>query len=219
MPELMDRALKERIIGAIVLVVFAVLVVPVFLDGPSRQDAQVAESITLPGQNGTATRTQRIVLNRDRSEPLPAAPSPGDPLETPQRETVEVPTDEPPAAPQRAAPAESGSAGTVEPVPQKVSTSAPTDDRAANVAAAPEPASETGMWAVQLGSFSDKSNAEKLAASLRKQGYAAFLSQLGTATGPLHRVRIGPQKDREGADAMAARLQKAGHKGQVVPHP
>jgi cell division septation protein DedD len=30
----MDRALKERIIGAAVLVVFVVLVVPVFLDGP-----------------------------------------------------------------------------------------------------------------------------------------------------------------------------------------
>ena len=30
----MDKALKERIIGAAVLVVFAILVVPVFLDGP-----------------------------------------------------------------------------------------------------------------------------------------------------------------------------------------
>ncbi|MBT8077120.1 MAG: SPOR domain-containing protein [Gammaproteobacteria bacterium] len=219
MPELMDRALKERIIGAIVLVVFAVLVVPVFLDGPSRQDAQVAESITLPGQNGTATRTQRIVLNRDRSEPLPAAPSPGDPLETPQRETVEVPTDEPAAAPQRAAPAESGSAGTVEPVPQKVSTSAPTDDRAANVAAAPEPASETGMWAVQLGSFGNKQNADRLAANLRKSGYAAFLSKLESAGSSLHRVRVGPQKNRADAEAVAARLAAAGHKGQVVPHP
>jgi DedD protein len=75
------------------------------------------------------------------------------------------------------------------------------------------------MWAVQLGSFSNKDNADKLAADLRKQGYAAFLSQLKTDAGQLHRVRIGPQKDREGAEAMAARLAKVGHKGQVVPHP
>jgi len=75
------------------------------------------------------------------------------------------------------------------------------------------------MWAVQLGSFSNKENAEKLAADLRKQGYAAFLSQLNTGEGALHRVRIGPQKDRESAEAMAVRLSKVGHKGQVVPHP
>jgi DedD protein len=75
------------------------------------------------------------------------------------------------------------------------------------------------MWAVQLGSFSNKANAEKLAADLRKEGYAAFLSQLTTDSGQLHRVRIGPQKDRTSAESTAARLLKAGHKGQVVPHP
>ncbi len=75
------------------------------------------------------------------------------------------------------------------------------------------------MWAVQLGSFSSKDNAEKLAADLRKQGYAAFLSQLSTDKGQLHRVRIGPQKDRASAEAMASRLAKVGHNGQVVPHP
>jgi DedD protein len=75
------------------------------------------------------------------------------------------------------------------------------------------------MWAVQLGSFSNPQNAEKLAAELRKQGFAAFLSQLTIESGPLHRVRIGPQKDRDSAEAMAARLKRAGHTGQVVPHP
>ena len=79
--------------------------------------------------------------------------------------------------------------------------------------------SATGMWAVQLGSFAKQENAEKLAADLRKQGFAAFLSQVSTGSGQLHRVRIGPQKDREAAEAMAVRLQKAGHKGQVLPHP
>ena len=79
--------------------------------------------------------------------------------------------------------------------------------------------SATGMWAVQLGSFGNQENAERLAADLRSQGYAAFLSKLATGSGELHRVRVGPQKDRESAEAMAVRLQKAGHNGQVVPHP
>ena len=75
------------------------------------------------------------------------------------------------------------------------------------------------MWAVQLGSFSSKENAEKLAGSLRDQGYAAFLSQLQSNGNDLHRVRIGPQKDRQSAEAVAAQLAKNGHTGQVVSHP
>ena len=79
--------------------------------------------------------------------------------------------------------------------------------------------SETKMWAVQLGSFVDKEDAEILAADLRKQGYAAFLSQLTTDSGQLYRVRVGPQRDRESAGVMASRLAQVGLKGQVVPHP
>jgi DedD protein len=77
--------------------------------------------------------------------------------------------------------------------------------------------SPTGMWAVQLGSFSERENAERLAVELKELKFAAFLSQAPSESGSLHRVRIGPLKDRESADAMAERLQKAGHKGQVVP--
>ena len=83
----------------------------------------------------------------------------------------------------------------------------------------PAETSSTGMWAVQLGSFGDQDNANKLAADLRKQNFSAFLSKVSTGSGELHRVRIGPLKDRESAEATAARLAESGHKGQVVPHP
>ena len=79
--------------------------------------------------------------------------------------------------------------------------------------------SSTGMWAVQLGSFAVRENAEKLQASLRKQGYAAFLSQMTKGDKVQFRVRVGPQKDRAGAESTAAQLRKANHRGQVVPHP
>lgn len=189
---MMERTLKERIIGAIVLVVFVVLVVPVFLDGPPEGGASVSERILLPGQDGQETRT--VVLNRERTEPIPAANKP------------------------KSAPNEK------RPVPEPVvkTPAARSEAQSTPVSqteVAKPAASTTGMWAVQLGSFSNKQNAENLAAELRKQGYAAFLSQVKTGTGPLHRVRIGPQKDRESAEAMASRLLKVDHKGQVVPHP
>ena len=187
----MDRALKERVIGAIVLVVLAILVVPVFLDGPSGESETVQQSVSLPGQNQQDRQTQTIVLERDRTEPVPAANG--------KRDT--------------AAPAKDNLAAAAK--------ERPVATREASATAASDDAQEstTGMWAVQLGSFSKKANAEKLAAELRTQGYAAFLSQLKTSGGALHRVRVGPQKDRDSAASVAARLGSAGHKGQVVPHP
>jgi DedD protein len=194
---MMERALKERIIGAAVLVVFVVLVVPIFLDGPPGDEEVVTERVLLPGQD--ETRTQTVVLERDRTEPVPA----GTPNEAPA-EAVGKP-----------APAEVEASRPV--VQREDPDPEPTQPEAAATAAPAN--STTGMWAVQLGSFSNKENAEKLAANLRKQGYAAFLSQLETDAGTLHRVRIGPQKNREAAEAMAARLLKVDIRGQVVPHP
>ncbi|MDH3491469.1 MAG: SPOR domain-containing protein [Gammaproteobacteria bacterium] len=201
---MMERALKERIIGAAILVSFVVLVVPIFLDGPPGENEMVSERVLLPGQD--EQKTQTVVLERNRTEPVPltssatAAPDPVTPAAAPS--TTQKTEKSPPVVEKKSEPA------------QKVVESAPMPQ-----VKPPPAASTTGMWAVQLGSFSNKENAEKLAADLRKQGYAAFLSQLATDSGQLHRVRIGPQKDRDSAEAMAQRLAKAGHKGQVVPHP
>ena len=65
----MERALKERIVGAAVLVVFVVLVVPIFLDGPDGEGEIRTESVVLPGQEGQNSQT--VVLERDRTEPVP----------------------------------------------------------------------------------------------------------------------------------------------------
>ena len=73
MQNLSDRALKERIIGAVVLVFVAVLVVPIFLDGPPDNEETISTSVTLPGQSNEDRQQQTIILNRDRSEPVPAS--------------------------------------------------------------------------------------------------------------------------------------------------
>jgi DedD protein len=194
----MDRALKERIIGAVVLVAFAVLIVPVFLDGPSGDSEIITESVSLPGQNDQTRKSQTIVLERDRTEPVPTSSNSGG-------------TDDKPAA----------TAVKKQPVTATKPTavaSMPRQEPPGDIKLAAD-TSPTGMWAVQLGSFSNQANADRLAADLRKQGYAAFLSKLETGSGALHRVRIGPQKNRDGAEAVAAKLNSAGHKGQVVTHP
>lgn len=194
----MDRALKERIIGAIVLVAIAVLVVPVFLDGPPAQGEIRSDIVPLPGQDSsTEVRTQ--VLNRDRDTPVPDQPVPERQAPAP-KPVVQAATQQPEAA-----------------AAEPEQPEARPQERSAPVVATP--ASTTGMWAVQVGSFKNQDGAEQVAADLRKQGFAAFISQLPTSSGAMHRVRVGPQKDRESAEAMAERLSSAGHTGQVVPHP
>ena len=201
---MMERALKERIIGAVVLVLVVVLVVPVFLDGPPSDEEIVSKTVPLPGQ--ADQKTQTVVLDRDRDEPVPAAAEP-----------AAEPTPEPTRAEPQ--PLAREAASDANPVVSTAPEPAPRETGPATSPAASSNSSPTGMWAVQLGSFGSQENAERLAADLRKQGFAAFLSKLSTGSGDLHRVRIGPQKDRESAEAMAERLLKAGHKGQVVPHP
>ena len=228
----MERALKERIIGAVVLVAVAVLVVPVFLDGPPGEDTIVRERIALPGQTADDGVTT-VVLDRDRSDPVPRRRrqaegwTPG-PSETSAAAAVETRAEDAVAAvtpPPRNDQADESERR--EPAEAPIRNEAPVQNEAPVPSNEPPPVSEppaatrssTGMYAVQLGSFSNPDNAERLAAELRQQGFAAFLSQLDTPNGELHRVRIGPQKDREAAETMAARLARAGHKGQVVPHP
>jgi DedD protein len=238
----MDRALKERVIGAIALVAIAVLVVPVFLDGPSTDAEIISESVTLPGQNEQARKRQTIVLERDRDQPVPVSGSRNTQAMTPAEKlaaddaarkaaAVEKAAAEEAAAAEVAAQAkqdapttESPRVNTEKPAPAAgnkppaaKTTVAKADSEPAATAAAT--GSATGMWAVQLGSFSNEANAEGLAADLRKNGYAAFLSQHKASSGSLHRVRVGPQKDRESAEAVARKLGGDGHKGQVVPHP
>jgi len=200
---MMERALKERIIGAVILVIFVVLVVPIFLDGSPVDGNTVSKQVLLPGQEGRDIKT--VVLDRGRSNPIPIASSSDADVDKPVVADLEPNITSSPA-----------------PAVQQNTDQVPAvrEARPQQQATIAKPAqSTTGMWAVQLGSFSNKQNAENLAIGLRKQGYAAFLSQLQTDSDQLHRVRIGPQKDQQSAEAMAARLLKVGHKGQVLPHP
>ena len=87
---------------------------------------------------------------------------------------------------------------------------------------APEPkpavqTPETGYF-VQIGVFSNKASADRLARELRQKKFTVVVTQLEGAK-PLHRVRVGPAADRKAAEALAKRLAAAGHKGSVVSTP
>ena len=79
-------------------------------------------------------------------------------------------------------------------------------------AAAPPPA---GSWAVQVGSFSSRANADRLSEWCREQGYGVkvLAGQDGART--LYRVRVGPYASRGDARSAVAELALLGRSGFV----
>jgi cell division septation protein DedD len=69
---------------------------------------------------------------------------------------------------------------------------------------------------VQLGSFSKRDNAERLAGDLKRKGFSSAVLGGGGSSGSLFRVRAGPVGDKAAAEALAARLAAAGFGGGRV---
>jgi DedD protein len=196
----MEARVRERLVGALVLVAIVVLLVPAILKGRSPEPVTDPESapvrrIEMPiGDQAPAPEEQVLVPEPLMEETGPASPPPARPAAEPPPET-EAPA---PVAPQRA------------PVPAPVQ--APTSE--------PAPAAASGSaWAVQLGAFSSKAKAEQLVAELRKRQFSAFVLEYRAGGKVLYRVRVGPEQDRARAEATAARLAKEGFQTVVARHP
>jgi len=203
----MDRRVKERLIGASILVAIAVLVVPELLSGPTTTGpvplslpAGAPEPIRTVTVDLATSKTSPPSSTPESSAPGAAPPSPGGAGATPPLET---------AAP---FPKSSSAASVAAPATQ----AAPSATQSASAALAPAPAASHG-WAVQLGSFASLVNAEKLLGQLKAQGYLAYVSSTGVGTSERYRVRVGPLSDRETAAHTAAKLKDAGHSATLVP--
>jgi cell division septation protein DedD len=72
------------------------------------------------------------------------------------------------------------------------------------------------VWTIQLGSFSEKANANKLVTQLQSKGFHAFAEQ-DELKKNVHRVLIGAEVDRAVADQIVVKLQnQLNIKGIVV---
>ena len=230
----MERKLKERLLGAIVLVVFAVLVVPALLDGPPEVDTTVRESLSLPAPGSADNRRHTIDLtdNRDTlpapaNDPPPATRTaataqPGAasaPVRAPSDEPAPAPTPpgpaaEPPDEPRGAAPAAQPTASDASPPPARAAATTPP-------ARTPLPETPPGAagWAVQVGSFSSERNALRLAELMEQRDYPAFVVRNVVDGRVMYRVRVGPATEPSQAQAWLERLREEGQPAQLVSHP
>lgn len=78
----------------------------------------------------------------------------------------------------------------------------------AEAAPAPQPEAGSG-WVAQIGAYNDAATADRIAATLKRSGFPAFV--LAPAAGSptkTYRVRVGPYGARTEAEAIAGRLQR-----------
>jgi DedD protein len=195
----MEVRVRERLVGALVLVAIVVLLVPAVLKGPER----AADVPTGPENRSVVVELDAADQPAQDEALVPEPPQP-------QAATARADSPAPPPATEQAASEESRDAS----APASTATIAPPENKPAAGAAAATPA-----WAIQLGAFSTREKADDLVANLRKRGYAAFVLEYRASGKVLHRVRVGPEQDRERAAAIAERLRKDGFQPVVAPHP
>jgi DedD protein len=222
---ILDVQAKDRLTGAVILVVLLVLVVPELLSGPDPKvaatTAQRSDEPPLRSYTMDLGDTRRAPASDPATAAAPPAAVQAPPTAAPGASAAVAAA--PPAkvpvpvvtAPPVAAPAPVTVPRPAVAAPAQEPAKAP---RAAVAHAAP-PASSGGGWTVQLGSFASRANAERLVADLKAKGFAAFSTESGSGGRTLYRVRVGPAGDRASAQALGAKLRAAGHAGTLTQHP
>jgi DedD protein len=246
----MDRRVKERLVGASILVVLIVLIVPELLSGPpSPAPAALGPRlpVTTPAEAVRNVTVDLATSKAQQPDPSPtelapsSAPPPqaagadaasaavgtdaGNDTATPPRD---APPDSPPADPPRAdashanAPRAAAPPGPAPSAPLETAAPAPIFNSVTKpvIPAKPAIAAKAAVggraWAVQLGSFASRANADKLVHQAKAQGYAVYIAPGGSGPSLRYRVRVGPMADRGAAVQTLAKLKSTGQSASLV---
>jgi DedD protein len=196
----LKRRARRRLVGAIALVTFVVIVLPLILDkepGPAGPPL----SVQIPSQEAGGFNT-RIV---PPATELPPAP-------VPEKKAEVVPAEaEPPAA--KAAP----------PAPEAEPSAPKADAAGGEVAKVPkteelraQAALSDQAWVVTLDAFSDEKNVRQLRTRLSAAGVKSYTEPVKTSKGDLTRVRAGPFASKEAAEKARVKMVAMGLKPGAV---
>ncbi|KEY86719.1 SPOR domain-containing protein [Pseudomonas sp. P1B16] len=209
----LDKGMKQRMVGALVLVALAVIFLPMLF---TREDEMRQVRVEAPQAPAMPS------LPEVKVEPV-AVPEPQVIPEEPQQPPVVIDEATAPASTpsQPITPSPQTQAQAAKPsVPaQKVETkpaAAPAPAVAAAKPAAPSKIDVNGLpvsWSIQLASLSNRAGAESLQQTLRSQGYNAYIR----SAGGMNRVYVGPLIERAEAERVRDAInRKHSLKGFVV---
>lgn len=197
------RRARRRLVGAVALTLFAVVVLPMLFN-PEPKPLGPGVDIRIPDQSTPfepRMTTPKIQPPEVEHEPA-AQPAGGQaPLKAPPLTSAPAVSPAPPVTPPRQPPPAPGT----KPLP---SAAKPTT-QAATVERKPAPAAESFAargYFLQLGAFSNEANARQLADKARAAGFDVVVQAVGGQV----RVRMGPYAERNEALKMQARLRAKG---------
>ena len=202
----MDESLKQRLIGAAVLIGLGVIFIPMFLGDPDPE--LFLEGSPVPARpEGAAADAKTYSLDSEYFTNLEeAAPPSAEPVKEKTTPPLEKPAD-PAVALERPK----------DPLAETLKPPSVAESQA------PPPAQErvgVTAWAIQLGSFTSEENAKLLETKLRQRGYHAFVDKIYVKDAKVFRVRVGPELLESKAKQLQARIeQEVNLKGLVVRYP
>lgn len=231
---LLRKRARRRLVGAIMLVLAAVIVLPAIFDEPKGGSEKQEIAINLPAaksnRNDLALKEESVSrefsgMDDEASPELPgkskAGMQPHDEYSGMSNDQKRIPIpgikpkfDRRPVA---VAPEVKNNAAVntaaAAPAPVPAATSA-SPSAAASVAV---PVDAAKAFVVQLGAFSDQAKAKQQQANLLSSGFKAYTETLKVDHNEVTRVRIGPFTTRSAAEAELKKLKKIGLDGVVAP--
>ena len=225
----MDRALKQRLVGASVLIVLTVIVLPMLLSGRSETLKQESRQIELPPKpEELSIETRRFPVG------LPNKPAPLNSLQEDAQDEAGVPQQQPEGVAEAVEPtinvAETASSETggqdekladqrmdsevesstvvpAKPAPVTSITLSSGRDKGLDVEESARSVPGSPRYLVQVASFSSEKNANLLAARLQEDDLPVLMDVVDRTAGRLHRVRVGPYSERAQADEVVTSLK------------
>jgi len=184
----MENKLKERLVGAAVLVAVAVIFIPIILSDSPETDSISGSNIPEKPDANFSSRIIPVIKHDDKS--LSKDIETNNIISEDNQDTVKETV--------------------VEKIEANKEKSAEiTSSRKENEVREVEIQANVGLsaWVVQLGSFSNEENAQSLNKKLRKAGYPAFVEPLNKNGQISYRVRVGPEIKRSEAELLLKKLK------------
>lgn len=202
---MMEQKLKERLVGAAVLVAIAVIFIPIILTDSPETESISGSNIPEKPETNFNSRIIPVIENVDKSLSNTTEPMNIEPMNIESEKVQEKNKQD--IVVEKIVSDNEKISSKKEAVQNEVKNDVKVD---------------VGLsaWIVQLGSFIDEGNAESLNEKLRKEGYPAFVEPLKKNGKMSYRVRVGPEIKRSEADLLLKRLkEKMKLDGIVVSYP
>ncbi|WP_191603390.1 SPOR domain-containing protein [Marinomonas algicola] len=207
---MLDKTVRFRLIGVIILVIVSAAVLPIILDGerPPELDVtiQIEAAPSIPSVKVAPLQPiTSLGINDDSDSEIEPSSSADEP-------TTNVST----SSVKKEEHSKQSDDGIFKPqVTVKATNTIRSNEQSSTPKSVAPTASKEPRWSVQIATFKSKNNAENLVKKLIKADYAAY----SITTNSLYKVYVGPEIKREKAEQFRDQIKKdIGLKGLIVKY-